>query len=198
MARHHHHYREAKFLRRGERLRDFVFGYNDGAVTTLAVITALTFGSAGNLVVILGALANIFGSGISFALGDYISIKSQIAVFRTFSTNKKLSRHEREEAQDIMGQFDRPARIAGIAFGAFVLAGSISLVPFIFMEGMQAWMTSITVTFLGIFSVGMMRAKYTHGNVLRSGAEMLAVAILAALAAYFIGTYGLSLLGLTA
>ena len=39
-------------------LRDFVFGYNDGAVTTLAVITALTFGSAGNLVVILGALAN--------------------------------------------------------------------------------------------------------------------------------------------
>lgn len=196
MARHHH-YREAKFLRRGERLRDFVFGYNDGAVTTLAVITALTSASAEGFVVILGALANIFGSGISFALGDYISIKSQIEVFKTFAANKKLSRHERQEAQDIMGQFDHPIRIAGMALFAFVLSGSITLLPFVFFGGLQALTMSIAITFVGVFMVGIARAKYTHGNKIRSGAEMLVVAVLASLAAYFIGTYGLSLVGVT-
>lgn len=197
MARHHH-YREAKFLKRSERLRDFVFGYNDGAVTTLAVITALTFGLVENTIIVLGALANIFGSGISFALGDYISIKSQIEVFKTYATSRKLSRHERNEAQDIMKQFDRPSRIAGMAFGSFVLAGSIALLPFVFAGGMQAWLMSITITFVGIFFVGMARARYTHGKAWRSGLEMIATAALASLAAYFIGTYGLSLLGLSA
>lgn len=192
-----HHYREAKFLKRGERLRDFVFGYNDGAVTTLAVITALVSGSAGGLLVILGALANIFGSGISFALGDYISIKSQIEVFKTFATNKKISRHERMEAKDIMGQFDSPARIASMAFGSFVLAGMITILPFSVLDGPEALAASIIVTFAGVFFIGLWRARYTHGNVLRSGLEMLLIAVLASSAAYFIGTYGISLLRLS-
>lgn len=191
-----HHYREAKFLKKGERLRDFVFGYNDGAVTTLAVITALTTGSAGGFVVILGALANIFGSGISFALGDYISTKSQIEVFKTYVTNKRISRHERMEAQDIMSQFDKPSKIAGIAFGSFVLAGLIALSPFLFLKGIGALAISIFITFASVFLVGLLRARYTHGNALRSGSEMLLIATLALVAAYFIGTYGLSLLGL--
>lgn len=190
----HHHYREIKFLMRGERLRDFVFGYNDGAVTTLAVIAALVAASSEALLILLAALANIFGSGISFALGDFISIKSQIDFFKTFKKEKNFNKQEREEVKDMAMQFDHPAKIAGIALSAFIMAGLISLTPFLFLDAKSAFSISIIVTFGGVFTVGMLRARYTHGNIVRSGTEMLIIAVLALSAAYFIGSYGIKIL----
>lgn len=191
----HHHYREAKFLVRGERMRDFVFGYNDGAITTIAVLTALTSASADGLIVILGALANIFGSSISLAFSDYISLKTQIDIFKTFANNKRLSRHERTEAQDIVSQFDEPIKIVGITAGSFTLAGFVALTPFLFVSGMEALMSSIAITLLTVFSLGAVRARYTHGRVVRSAFEMLGIALVALLVSYLIGTYVLAQLG---
>jgi len=192
MARHH--YQEIKFLRRGERLRDFIFGYNDGAVTTLAVIVALTAAGVDNFIIVLGAFANIFGAGIAFALGDYVSVKSQMNFMKTY-LHGKLSRREKDEVKDMITQFDSPVKIAFIAFVAFVIAGDIAILPFFFTGGTDAMIMSITMVFLSVFFVGIYRAKYTHKNMLKSGAEMVFIAALALAAAFFIGTYGLSVLG---
>ena len=186
MARHHYH--EAKFLRRGERLRDFVFGYNDGAVTTLAVIVTLTFAGVDNAVIILGAMANIFGAGLAFTLGDYISVKSQMNFIKSYSFNKKMSRHEKEEVKDLTRQFDQPVKIALIAFGAFIISGGLAVSPFFVLEGINALMVSLTMIFISVFSVGLYRAQYTHGNMFRSGMEMVVIAALALAAAYIVGT----------
>jgi predicted membrane protein (TIGR00267 family) len=191
----HHHYREAKFLRKGERMRDFVFGYNDGAITTIAVLTALTSASVDGFIVVLGALANIFASSISLGFSDYMSVKTQIEVFRTYAMNKKLAKHEREEAREIMSQFEKPAKIAGMATISFMLAGFVALMPFMFMNGDGALMGSIALTLTTVFLIGMVRARYTHGNTLRSGFEMLGTASLATFAAYLIGVYLLAGLG---
>jgi predicted membrane protein (TIGR00267 family) len=187
-----HRHREAMSLQRGERLRDFVFGYNDGAVTTLSVMIAILAADAHSSIVVLAAMANIFGSGIAFALGDYISAKSEIDLFRNYAGGRGLSRHERTEAREILRQFDRPHKIAVMALVAFILSGSLALLPFLFIGGAGAIPVSILLTFSGVFLVGMARARYTHGDVLRSGAEMLAVAALALLAAFFIGEYIIS------
>lgn len=192
MARHH--YQEIKFLRRGERLRDFIFGYNDGAVTTLAVIVALTVAGVDNLIIILGAFANIFGAGIAFTLGDYVSVKSQMNFMKTY-LHRKLNIREKEEVKDMIAQFDSPAKIALMAFIAFVVAGSIAILPFFFAGGMDAMVMSITMVFLSVFFIGLYKSKYTNRDMLRSGAEMVVIAALALAAAFFIGTYGLSVLG---
>lgn len=190
------HYREARSLKKGERLRDLVFGYNDGAVTTLAILTALVTSSiVEGGVVLLGAVASILGSSISLMFSDYISIKSQVEVMRNFTSNKRLSRHEKEEAQDILKQMDHPLKIAGSTAMSFVGAGLIAMSPFLFMSGVWALVASIAITFASVFFVGLVRARYTHGNMMKSGAEMLAIAAIALLASYFLGTYGLSLIG---
>jgi predicted membrane protein (TIGR00267 family) len=192
---HRHHYREAKFLRRGERLRDFVFGYNDGAITTIAVLTVLSSASIDSVIVILGALANIFGSSISLAFSDYISTKTQIDIFKTFATSKKLSKHEKDEAKDISSQFDKPIKIVTMTTGSFMLAGFVALTPFLFMSGVTALVGSMVLTLVSVFFLGMVRARYTHGNSLKSGFEMLVIALLAMVAAYLIGKYVLAELG---
>lgn len=191
----HHHYREAKFLVKGERMRDFVFGYNDGAVTTIAVITVLVSASVDGFVVIIGALANIFASSISLGFSDYMSVKTQIDVFRTYVNNKKISRHERDEAKDLMSQFEKPTKIAGMTTLSFMLAGFVALMPFTFMDGTLGLAASITLTLTSVFLIGMLRARYTHGNTMKSGVEMLSVALVAIAAAYLVGTYVLAELG---
>lgn len=180
-------------------MRDFVFGYNDGAVTTMAILTALASSSiVHGSIVILGALASIVGSSISLAFSDYISVKSQIEILKSFGKNRKLSRHEKDEAQDIMGELDHPGKIAMNTSLSFALAGFVALSPFFFFEGSLALAVSIVVTFASVFAAGMVRARYTHGDSLRSGIEMVAIAAAALLVSFFIGTYGLAQLGVIA
>jgi len=185
-----HRCREARYLKRGERMRDFVFGYNDGAVTTLAILTALVSSSVvGSRLVILGTLASIIGSSVSLAFSDYISVKSQIDILKSFKKNRNLSKHERDEAADIMGELDYPGKIAANTAASFAFAGLVALSPFFFLKGSLALVASIILTFSSVFLVGTVRARYTHGDSLKSGAEMLAIAALALLASFLIGTY---------
>jgi predicted membrane protein (TIGR00267 family) len=170
MSRHHRS--EARFLKRGERLRDFVFGYNDGSITTLAVLITLAAASLDNIIIVLGALASMFASSISLAISDYLSIKSQIDVYKNIAANKRLPKKERTDMGDIVSDFDKPMKIVSMTWASFVAAGFIALAPFMFTGGFEALAVSISITLVGIFLAGMMRAKYTHGNKLRSGLEM--------------------------
>lgn len=179
---------------RGERLREFVFGYNDGAVTTLAIIIVLTTAGLENFVVILGALANVFGVGTVFALGDYISVKSQMSFMRAFRFSKRMSRHEKEEVKDIVARFDHPGKIAAIAFVSFIAAGNLALLPFLFLSGIVALASSVMLVFISVFLVGLLRSRYTHRGALGSGLEILLITGLAMAAAYSVG-YALSLIG---
>lgn len=189
-----HHYHEAKFMMQGERLRDFIFGYNDGSVTTLAIVVALWTAGASDFVIMLGALANIFGTGIAFMLGDYSSIRTQMNFIKTYKTDKKLTGHEKVEIKELISRFDNPWKIASIAFFAFMVAGVIAVAPFILLNGLPAMVGSVVTVLLSVFGVGLIRSKYTLRDPLRSGLEMMLVAAVAIAAAYFIGTYGLSML----
>ncbi len=184
-----HNIQEMKILNRGEKLRDFVFGFNDGAVTTLVVIVTLVVIGIDNFIIILAALANIFGAGIAFTLGDYISVKSQMNFIKSFSSNKKLSKHEKLEIIDIIKGFDKPEKIALTAFSAFILSGLLAILPFFILQSFNSLITSLFIVFGSVFIVGLYRSKYTHKNKIRSGIEMVIIAGLALLSAYIIGTF---------
>jgi len=194
-----HHYREANFLRKGERLRDIVFGYNDGSVATLVVITAFTAANVSSPVIILGALASIFGTGIAMMFSDYISVRSQMTFMRTFSSDRRLSKSEKADIGEIVDDFDRPMKIAMTAFGAFIAAGFIALVPFLVEVDLQfgiqtALFASVLVVMISVFVVGFFRARYTKKDGLKSGLEMVGITSIALATAYAIGVYGPSLI----
>jgi len=63
---------------RGKYLGDFVYGALDGMVTTFAVVSGVEGAKLSSSVVLILGFANLFGDGISMALGNYLSTKSEL------------------------------------------------------------------------------------------------------------------------
>jgi len=80
-----------------------------------------------------------------------------------------------------------PMRAALATFAAFLAAGLIPLLPFVFgLEG--AFAASLSATALVFFAIGTMKSYWSLAPWWRSGAETLAIGGIAAAIAYFVGS----------
>jgi VIT1/CCC1 family predicted Fe2+/Mn2+ transporter len=121
------------------------------------------------VVLIVGA-ANLLGDGLSMAVGNYLSIRSHESVL---------------EAQDLPQEEAFPLRHAGATFLAFVVAGSVPLLPYTpaaFPANRLA--SSITLTLLAMFAVGASRALVASVRWWKAGLEMLGLGAVVAAIAY--------------
>ena len=83
-------------LHRGDWLREIVFGLNDGLVTTLVFILAVSGAAPAHLVLIV--LGEVLAGGVSMALGGYLSARTEQEVLdKRIATEKYEIRHEPEE-----------------------------------------------------------------------------------------------------
>ena len=80
-----------------------------------------------------------------------------------------------------------PMRAALATFGAFLLAGVIPLLPFLFAMA-DAFRLSIIMTGLVFFGIGAVKSAWSLSPWWRSGGETLAIGALAAGIAFFVGT----------
>lgn len=90
----------------GGLLKEAVFGFNDGLVSTFAVIAGLTGGVVGNSTVLLAALATLFAGAFSMGLGTYLGSKSERDLYdserrRELYEMKHMPEIERQEIRDI-------------------------------------------------------------------------------------------------
>jgi VIT1/CCC1 family predicted Fe2+/Mn2+ transporter len=86
----------------------------------------------------------------------------------------------------------RPVRAAMSTFIAFVLAGAVPLLPFIFsglLPHDQIFSISTTVTMITFFSIGVMKGHVVHRSKFFSGLETLVIGALAAALAYGVGAW---------
>ena len=100
---------ELKQVSHGEQVRNFVYGFNDGIITTLAIVAALSGATVSNLIIIFAGVANILADGISMSLGGYISVKSQVEVYqkekaREIREIETVPEVEKEEIRQIYRQ----------------------------------------------------------------------------------------------
>ncbi len=94
-------------------LKEIVYGGNDGIVTTFAVVAGFA-GAQANvasqlpiLTVLLFGFANLFADGVSMALGNFLSIRSEQDVYRTEKNREstEIVTHtgmEKEESVEIL------------------------------------------------------------------------------------------------
>lgn len=68
---------DEKHVRIGGYLKESVFGFNDGIVSTFAVIAGLNGGLVEERSILLAALATLFAGAFSMGLGTYIGSKSE-------------------------------------------------------------------------------------------------------------------------
>ena len=85
-----------------------------------------------------------------------------------------------------------PLKAAASTFAAFLLCGSIPLLPFLF-ETARRFEVSVVMTALVFFLIGSTKSRWSPVSWWRSGAETLAIGLGAAALAFLVG-YGLKTL----
>ena len=90
------------------------------------------------------------------------------------------------ELGSIPGEEDSPWKNAIATFIAFVIAGTLPLVPYIFGLA-NSFITAIVMTAIALFVVGSVRTFLTKQHWMIAGLEMLGVGAVAAAVAYFVG-----------
>jgi VIT1/CCC1 family predicted Fe2+/Mn2+ transporter len=150
-------------------VRELIYGANDGIITTFAVVAGVAGGALSVRVVLIIGAANLFADGLSMAVGNYLSIRSHESVLET---------------QDLPEEEAFPVRHASATFLAFVVAGSLPLMPYVISApAFSRFGLSIALTFLAMFAVGASRALIANVRWWKAGLEMLGLgAVVAALA----------------
>lgn len=153
-------------------LRDLVYGANDGIITTFAVVT----GVAGAALPVRTALilggANLLADGFSMGASSFLAIRSDEAA--------RLAAGE-DPAEPF------PLRHGLATLVAFVLAGSVPLLPYAFAPAPLRLRAAVWATLATLFAVGALRSAVTRLRWWRAGAEMLAVGAVAAAVSYAVG-----------
>lgn len=167
-------------FKEGVYIGDFVYGANDGIVTTFAVVAGAAGAALSPGVVIILGLANLLADGFSMGSSNFLAMRSE----------KELEQHKK--AQD--GEIDiphndlvTPFQHGVVTFIAFVVAGIIPLFPFLLgMENYQFFASSVLAA-MTFFAIGIGRTLITKGHGVKGGVEMLIVGGIAASAAYGMG-----------
>jgi len=154
-------------------LPDLVYGANDGIITTFAVVAGVAGGALSRKVVLVIGVANLLADGLSMAAGNYQAIRSREGVLRT---------------QNLPEEESQPVRHAFATFVAFVVAGAVPLLPYVWLGGTKRdFQVAIVLTLAALTMVGVLRATVTDGRWVRGALEMCALGGVVAAVAYACG-----------
>lgn len=156
--------------RLGRYLPDLVYGANDGIVTTFAIVAGVIGAAFSDRVILALGFASLLADGFSMGTSNYLSERS--------------SREGGEGRADPV----TAARRGLATFLAFVLAGSVALVAYVFpVDDRWRFPATIVLSAITLFAVGSLRAAFSERRWWRAGGEMLAIGAVAAAVAYGIG-----------
>ena len=162
-------------------VRELIYGANDGLITTFAVVAGVAGGGLSASVILICGVANLFADGLSMAVGNYLAIRSHESVL---------------EAQGLPEEEASPVRHGLATFLAFVIAGTLPLLPYVTTVAASTrfgW--SIGMTLAGMFAVGALRSFISTVRWWVGGAEMLALGGVVAAIAYWSGALVARLVG---
>jgi vacuolar iron transporter family protein len=152
---------------------DLVYGANDGLVTTFAAVAGVEGGALAAMTVLIVGMANLVADGLSMGIGNYLSIRA---------------REHAREADGLPEDEADPVRHGTATFLAFVVAGSLPLLPYVLglAASERRWL-SAGFTFATLFGVGAARGLVTARRWWRTGLEMLVLGAVAGAAAFATG-----------
>ena len=160
---------------------DLVYGANDGIVTTFAVVAGVVGGALTPAAVLILGAANLAADGLSMGVGNYLAIRAHESA---------------READNLPEEEARPARHGLATFLAFISAGSVPLLPYMFtLSPFGREVSCVVLTLAALFAVGAARALVTTGRWWKTGLEMLVLGVLVAGAAYGAGALAAALIG---
>jgi len=111
-------------------------------------------------------------------------------IVKKISSNKQVMLNFMMSEELNLGRPDKNLLKSALIVGLAAIIGSfIPLAGFFFLPVSQAMAFAIIVSALVLFTAGIIKAKLTIGNWWKTGAEMMLVGMLAALAGYAVGAF---------
>ena len=127
-------------------------------------------------------LAQIYRSrGVESAVAD------QLATEMMSDPELALQTHAREELGIDPDELGAPVHAATSSFGSFAVGAFVPVVPWFFLSGVAAIVTSIVLGAVAAVVIGVLLARYAERPVLPSALRQLGIAALAAGVPYLIG-----------
>jgi len=83
----------------GKALRDVVLGANDGFVSILGLVSGVAGGTSDGRFVVLAGVTGALAATLSMALGNYVSVKSQVEVHKAQIEREKRELEEMPEIE---------------------------------------------------------------------------------------------------
>ena len=154
-------------------IRDLVYGANDGIITTFAVVAGVAGGALSSVAVLIVGTANLAADGVAMGVGNLLAIRANESALA---------------ADGLPEQEAHPWKHGLATLVAFVLAGSVPLMPYVLpIPEPMRFRSSAVLTMVSLFAVGAARAAATRDRWWKTGMEMLVLGGLVALAAYGAG-----------
>ena len=159
-------------------LKEFVYGGIDGSVTTFAIVAGATGAQLNSGIIIVLGFANLIADGFSMSVGNYLSVKSGIAV---------------EQSRSLNPYARSPFQTAGATFFSFIIMGFIPLLVYVLnylspINSDYLFPISCGLTLLSFLFIGFLRSHVTNANRSKSIAETLLLGVIAAILAYIVGS----------
>lgn len=150
-------------------LRNFVFGAEDGLVSTVGLLSGVSFAGMASREIILSGVILIMVEAISMAAGVYISEDSE----------KELDPSEKENViSDSI-----------VMFFSYALIGLIPLLPYIAIDSTHtAFYWSVASSLAALFCVGLFKGFFVHSHPLKGALKITAIGAVVIAVAVFVGT----------
>ncbi len=157
-------------------LPEFVYGGIDGSVTTFAVVAGAIGASFSSSVILILGFANLMADGVSMALSNYLSNKSD----RDLHSRTKFKKE--------------PHKAAIATFISFLVVGLVPLLFFVlslFFPSLvkNAFLFSIILTALAFLFIGSVKGIVTGKRRVYSAFETLLIGTAASSIAFLVGYF---------
>lgn len=150
-------------------LRNFVFGAEDGLVSTVGLLSGVSFAGLTSREIILSGVILILVEAISMGAGVYIAEDS---------TNELDPKNKENLLAD-----------SGVMFFSYVIIGFIPLLPYIALDETRlAFYWSVVATLFALFCVGLFKGFFVHNHPLKSALKVTGIGAVVVAVAVFVGS----------
>lgn len=161
---------QSRFIR-ASYLRTFIFGVEDGLVSTVGLLSGIAIAGTPRATIFLTGLVLIFVEGFSMAVGSFLSESS---------AEEFLEKKERAGT--------KLSLLAGVLmFASYVGAGFIALAPYLFLPVSPAFYLSVILSLIALLGLGVIGGKLSQVSLTKSGIKMVAVGGVAILVGIVVG-----------
>ena len=150
--------------------RNFIFGVEDSLVSTVGLLSGIAIAGVPRATIFLTGMVLIFVEGFSMGVGSFLSEDSSEGVMH------------QKQVKDF-----HVILAAIIMFISYFFAGFIPLFPYTILETPKAFPVSILLSLVTLFILGLISARYSKRNYLKTGLKMLVIGGIAIGLGVFVG-----------